>query len=85
MLNIREQDEEPEEVEIVLIPLRAGSLPVPVITVRPSLYDTTSDNASLANEVHQVNAAQRVEVIQEHRRTTFWVPLAAPPSQSVAG
>lgn len=69
-------------MDLQLIPLRSGLLQVPRIAAWP-LPPTTSaaDDADMlpylpSCEVHQANAAQRVEVIEQERHSSFWVPTA---------
>lgn len=69
------------DVGLQLVPLRAGSLQVPKIIVKPlpPLSPPTEEFATLSYlpscELHQSNAGHRVEVVSLSTEAAFWVPL----------
>lgn len=69
------------QVCLQLIPLRAGSLQIPKLVIRPLPPQSppTEKFEQLPYlptcELHHTNAGQRVEVVALSTEAAFWVPL----------
>lgn len=63
------------EVDLALVPMRAGRLPVPGVVV-----SALPAGGSTSIETFHANAAETVEIVPEPVRSTFMVDLNAPPS-----
>ncbi|KAF8602104.1 hypothetical protein BDV93DRAFT_557875 [Ceratobasidium sp. AG-I] len=67
------QDGTEHTVSLTLLPLRHGSLPLPIINVEP--IDSTEGGRRLSCETWQADGAQKVTVLPRNARSTYVVAM----------